>query len=147
MRIGTCHLIIISGFLATLLGCSATLAGDWEGTLTCTNDGETIKQDVELELEAEGAGAFSGKMELSYSDDVVRAEYEFDVTVEKEKAAGAQTLEFELDCDDAIIFIEDEVFIDSCSAIEVEDDEWDADWDGKDELEIDDNGCEGELER
>ena len=131
-------------------GCGPNIAGDWSGTLECSSaDVGDYEVDIELELEVEDAGEFSGELhllsELGYLGYVMVLDQSYDVEVEQEEPRGEQDLEVEGDCAEATLTLDGEQLDYSCD--EAGAFEQEGTWDGADTISIDDDDCEGELER
>ena len=131
-------------------GCTASLAGDWTGTLECSNDDVgDYEVDVELELEPDGDGVFVGEMrlrgELELPDYKLELDTTYDVEIEQEDPRGEQDLEVEGECAETSTSVDGETIGSGCA--DVDDLETEGTWDGADSVEIDDGDCEGELTR
>lgn len=135
------------------------LTGEWEGEVECDPD---LRIEVVLDLESDGGGLFAGDMDLvsTRTRTVAGALEELVLTVacdaelERQAATGEQDLDYDIEVQD----YDCELYQDGaltgwgCAELGVAVDEEESDfgrltWDGKDEIDVDDGRCQGELER
>ena len=131
-------------------GCTASLAGDWTGTLECSDDDlGDYEFDVELELEPDEDGVFVGEMrlrgKLDFEDSTIEADTTYDVEIEREEPRGEQDLEVEGECAETTTSVDGQTIESDCG--DVDDLETEGKWDGADSIEVDDEDCSGELTR
>jgi hypothetical protein len=143
--------------LLAWMGC-LSLTGEWEGQVECQSDYGDIEQDVSLLLEPAEGGAHEGEMVMSASGtiEVGGEDYEYDlelvldVVVEPDDSVPGEDndLEVEGELTDCEYTLDGEDMSDDYCDDEGEDADVDGMvWAEAGLITIDEDDCEGELER
>ncbi len=158
-------ILFLAPVLLVLPGCvfGPGLAGDWSGTIECEDEDSDLEFDIELELEAEGGGVYAGEMSFLVEQEVISEgdlyvlimEVDLDVEVET-SGGGEQGLDMDTsyaDSNCSISLAGQDLGSDECTEMGLDEGDLensgasDLVWDGADTIEVDDDDCEGEIER
>lgn len=155
--------VAMLGTLGLLTGCfGPSLEGDWVGEVECGGQYDGAKFDVEAELESQGGGEYEGELWMVFEDSITqdgdRYEIEIDIGFElvvETDGRGEQELDHDVELDDVNcrFYQNGSLVSSSCSELGVEvdigasGDLGDLTWDGQDEITIEDDDCEGAIER
>ena len=115
-------------------GCAASLAGDWTGTLECSDSNlGDYELDVELELELDEEDTFVGEMrlrgEIDSDGSIIDVDTTYDVEIEREEPRGEQDLEVEGECAETATSVDGQSINSDCD--QVDDLETEGTWDGE----------------